>query len=130
MPSISNITVKDSALTDKVFEVLTPASGDGGVARLALKEGSAPAAFPMLTVVARPTANASRKTSIKVHVPYTYTDPATGLLKKGPAFELNVDGSMPDAFPEDLRDDAVAYGVNLVASSLIKAVIRDGYGLV
>lgn len=130
MPSINNITVKNAALADKVFEVLTPASGDGGVARLALKEGTAPAAFPVLTVVARPTTNASRKTSIKVHVPYTYTDPGTGLLKKGPAFELNVEGSMPDAFPVSLRDDAVAYGVNLVGSSLIKAVIRDGYGLV
>lgn len=130
MPNASNITVQNASAVDKVFEVLTPAGGDGGVARYALKEGAAPVAFPTMTVMARPTTNASRKTSTKVNVPYTFVDPVTGLLKKGPAFELNVEASMPDAYPEDVRDDAVAYGVNLLASALMRQVLRDGYGLV
>lgn len=130
MPNAVNIIVQDASATDKEFEVLTPSGGDGGVARYALKEGAAPVAFPSMTVVARPTTNASRKTSVKIHVPHTYTDPVTGLLKKGPAFELNVEASMPDAFPEDARDDAVAFGVNLTASTLMRQVFRDGYGLV
>lgn len=130
MPNASNIIVQNASATDKTFEVLTPSGGDGGVARYALKEGAAPVAFPSMTVMARPTTNASRKTSVKIHVPHTYIDPVTGLLKKGPAFELNVEASMPDAYPESTRDDAVAYGVNLVASTLMRQVFRDGYGLV
>lgn len=74
MPNAANITVQNASATDKVFEVLTPSGGDGGVARYALKEGSAPVAFPSMTVVARPTTNASRKTSVKIHVPHTYND--------------------------------------------------------
>lgn len=130
MPNAANIIVQDALEADCLFEVLTPSGGDGGVARYALKRGAAPVAFPSMTVVARPTTNASRKTSVKVHVPHTYTDPVTGLLKKGPAFELNIEASMPDAFPEDARDDAVAFGVNLAASPLMRQVFRDGYGLV
>lgn len=130
MPNASNIIVKDASAVDKTFEVLTPSGGDGGVARYALKVGAAPVAYPSMTVVARPTTNASRKSTMKVHVPYTYTDPVTGLLKKGPAFELNVEASMPDAFPESARDDAVAFGVNLAASAVMRQVFRDGYGLV
>lgn len=130
MPNAENITVQNATGVNKLFEVLTPSGGDGGVARYALKQGSAPVAFPSMTVVARSTTNASRKTSTKVHVPFTYTDPVSGLLKKGPAFELNIEASMPDAYPEDMRDDAVAYGVNLAASTLMRQVFRDGYGLV
>lgn len=130
MPNAVNIIVQNASAVNKTFEVLTPSGGDGGVARYALKEGSAPVAFPSMTVVARPTTNASRKTLTKVHVPFTYTDPVSGLLKKGPAFELNIEASMPDAYPEDMRDDAVAYGVNLAASTLMRQVFRDGYGLV
>lgn len=130
MPNATNIIVQNASAVDKTFEVLTPSGGDGGIARYALKEGAAPVAFPTLTVVARATTNASRKTSTKVHVPFTYSDPVSGLIKKGPAFELNIEASMPDAFPENMRDDAVAYGVNLAASSLMRQVFRDGYGLV
>lgn len=130
MPQIANITVKNAALVDKTFTVLTPAGGDGGVARFAIREGTAPAAFPVASVVARATTNGSRKTTVKVNVPQSYVDPVSGLVKKGPAFEMNVDASMPDSYPESMRDDAVAYGVNFLASTLMRDTLRNGYGLV
>lgn len=127
MPQAANITVKNHALADKVFTLMTAASGEGGVARWALKEGGSPVAYPTMTISAKATSNRSRKTQVKIRIPYHYTDATTGLVKAGPAYEFNGDFSVADEFPEAMRNDAVAFVANLTASLLVKEVCRDGY---
>lgn len=127
MPQAANITVQNGSSVDKTFTLLSPAAGDGGIAKWALKEGGSPVAFPVLTYAARPTPKRARKGQMKVHIPYSYTDATTGLVKSGPAFEFNGDFTVPDEFPESMRADAVAYVSNLVNSALMKECYRDGY---
>lgn len=127
MPQAQNITVQNASSVDKVFTLLTPAAGDNSLARWALKEGGSPAAFPTMTALARATNNKSRKSQLRIRIPYSYTDQVTGLVKAGPAFEFNGDFTVADEFPEGFRDDAVAYISNLVAHHLVKAGYRDGY---
>lgn len=129
MPQAANITVNNGATTpvSKLFTLMTPAAGDRGLAIWALKEGASPAVFPKFTAMAYATGNRSRKSQLKLHLPYSYTDSTTGLAKAGPAFEFNGDFTVPDEFPEALRADAVAYTANLIANAIIKEMIRDGY---
>lgn len=129
MPQAANITVNNAAAAAKVFTLMAPASGDGGLAVFQLKEGGSPVAFPTLTALAKATNNQSRKASVKYRHPYSYTETTTGLIKAGPAFELNVDASIPFAFPESLRPDAIALATNLIAHALVKELLRDGYPL-
>ncbi len=128
MPQAANLVINNGAGTPvaKTFELNSPASGDGGVAEWALKEGVISSIFPKVTAQARRTGNNSRKTSIKLRLPSSYTDTVTGLTKVGSAFELNIEASVPDDFPEALKNDAAAFSANLVANAIIKAMIRDG----
>lgn len=130
MPNAANLTVKNAANADKIFTLLTPASGDGGLAEFALKEGASPVAYPKFTFMAKRTANRSRKTQGKIRVPFSFIDPTTGVAKVVTAYEFNFDCSVADDFPDSARDDAVAYTANLVGHALVKAGLRDGYGMV
>lgn len=127
MPQAANITVQNGSAVNKTFTLMSPAAGDGGLTRWALKEGAAPVAFPRLTLLARATTNKSRKVQVKFTHPYSYTDTTTGLVKAGPQFEFNGDFTIPDEFPESMRNDAVAFVANLTASTLVKECYRDGY---
>lgn len=126
MPAAINLVVKNNALVDKTFTLNSPASGDGGVAEWVLKEGLISSVFPRLTASAVKTQNASRKVSIRFRLPSSFTDTNTNLPKVGAAFEFNGTASVPDDFPESLKDDAVAYTANIIAHALIKSMVRDG----
>lgn len=125
MPQAANLIIKNGANVDKTFTLITPAAGDSGVALWMLKEGTSPAVFPKLTHSAKPTGNKSRKSQMK------YAHPATDSnnLVVSTA-EANIAVSMPDDFPEVLRDDFIAYATNAFAHTLIKACNRDGYSAV
>lgn len=129
MPQAINITVKNGASTpvDKTFSLVTPAAGDGGIAMWALKEGSISAVFPTLTASAHRTGNKSRKLALKIRLPSSYNDAVTGLTSVNSAAEANVTVSVPDTFPEALKDDFVAYVTNIVGTALIKNMMRDAY---
>lgn len=126
MPQATNLVIKNAAAVDKTFILNTPAAGDNGVAEWALKEGLIASVFPKLTASARRTGNSSRKVSLKFRLPSSYTDTNTNLPKVGVGFEVNVEASVPDDYPEALKDDAVAYTANIIANALIKSMIRDG----
>lgn len=130
MPVAANLVVNNAAAVSKTFTLMAPAAGDGGIATFQLKEGGSPIAYPTLTALARATTNQSRKAQVKYRHPYSYTETTTGLIKAGPAFELNVDASIPFQFPETLRPDAIALATNLIAHALVKELLRDGYPLV
>jgi len=127
MPQATNLVINNGAGTPvaKTFELLTPAAGDNGVAEWALKEGTISSVFPRITALARKTGNQSRRVQIKLRIPSSYTDTVTGLTKVGSAFEADIYATVPDDFPETLKNDATAFTKNLVAATLAQAMIRD-----
>lgn len=129
MPQATDLVVKNGAATpvDKTFTLLAPASGNGGVAEWALKEGTIASVFPRFTASAQPNSNSrSRNTKMKLRIPSSYTDAATGLTQVASAFEVNITAVVPDDFPESLKADAVAFTTNLINTALVKAMVRDG----
>lgn len=127
MPQAIDLIVNNGAATpvSKTFTLISPASGDGGVATWALKEGAISSVFPMFTASARKTNNRSRKAQYKFRLPSSYTDTVTGLTAVSTAAEINFDVSVPDTFPEALKNDFVAYAVNLFSNALVKSMTRD-----
>lgn len=127
MPQATNLTVKNAAGTDKTFTLIAPASGDGGQAQWALKEGTISSVFPAVTAEAHRTGNSSRKLTVRVKLPASYTETVTGLTRVQNNALAVLAVSVPDDFPEALRDDFVAYTTNAFATALLKSMIRDAY---
>ena len=129
MPQAINLTIKNGASTpvDKTFSLVTPAAGDGGIAQWALKEGSISAVFPQFTASAGKTTNKSRKLTMRLSVPSSYTDAVTGLTNVGSGLLCTWTVSIPQDFPEAMKDDATAFIVNLTQHPLVKAMIHDAY---
>ncbi len=127
MPQASDITINNGAGTPvaKTFTLIAPAAGDGSYANWRLKEGTISTVFPRIAIQAR-AGNAVRKANIKLQIPSSYTDTVTGLTKVGSAFDCDINVTVPDDFPEALKSDAVAFVSNLLANTMVKAVIRDG----
>lgn len=126
MPQATNLTIKNAAGVDKTFTLLTPASGYGSLAEWALKEGATSVVYPTLSLAAHKTKNRSRKVAVKSRKPAAYTSVATGLPVVTSVFEVNVTVSVPDDFPDDQKDDAVAYATNALRTALVMACMRDG----
>lgn len=125
MPQAANIVVKNATNVDKTFTLLAPAAGFGSVAEWALKEGATAVVWPSFTLSAHKTSQNSRRVPFKVRVPATYVSVATGLPVVSSYMELNGTITVPDSFPDDQKDDAVAYMTGLVNSSLVKSCLRD-----
>lgn len=126
MPAAVDIVINNGAGTPvaKTFSLISPAAGDNAYANWRLKEGVISSVFPAIAVLARANGSA-RKANIKLRIPSSYTDSVTGLTKVGSAFDFNVDVTVPDDFPEALKNDAVAFASNLMANALIKLIVRD-----
>lgn len=112
----------------KNFDLISPAAGDGGVAKWVLKEGTIASVFPTVTAVARPSGNRAtdRRVQVKLRLPSSYTDTVTGLTKVGSAFEFDGYATIPADFPESLKNDAVAFAKNLIAHAMVQAMFKDG----
>lgn len=126
MPQAADIILKNNAGTDKTFTVYTPAAGDGSWAQWRLKEGAVSTAFPSIAAMARATPNVARKAQVKLQIPSSYVDAASGLTITGPKFDFEARVTVPDNFPENMKNDAIAYVKNLVAHAIIQAMLRDG----
>jgi len=129
MPQAQNITIDNGASTPqpKTFTLINPAAGDGGLAMWALKEGLISSVFPSFTAVAAKTANKSRKLTLKLRVPSSYTDLVTGLAVVGSAAEANVTMSIPDDFPESRKNDVTAFLTNIIKDALVQEMLHDAY---
>ena len=127
MPQATNLVVKNGATpaVDKTYVLITPASGDGGIAVWNLKEGPISAVFPSLTAMSNRNANGTRRLTLKYKLPSSYTESVTGLTNVGSRAEVNVDVRVPEDFPEALKNDFVAYTANIINSELIKSMMRD-----
>lgn len=124
MPSAVDLIINNGAAVAKTFTLMSPAAGDGSYANWRLKEGAISSVFPAIAISAR-SGNNARKANVKIRVPSSYTDTVTGLTKVGSAFDCNVDVTVPDDFPESLKNDAQAFVVNAIANAMVKACIRD-----
>ncbi len=129
MPQAQNIILNNGAGTPvaKIFELMAPAAGDGSYANWRLKEGTISEVFPRIAILTRPSGNSARKSIIKFQMPSSYTDAVTGLTSVGSAFDFEVNCTVPDNFPEALKNDAAAFATNLMANAIVRAVFRDGY---
>lgn len=119
------LVIKNAAGVDKTFTLISPAAGDGGIMEYALKEGTISSVFPKLTASATKSGNRSRKLKTKFILPSSWTDTVTGLTNVGSRAEFNGDVSVPDDFPESLKDDFVALATNAFRTALLQAMIRD-----
>lgn len=127
MPQATDITINNGAATPvaKTFSLYSPAAGDGSWAQWRLKEGTIASVFPRIAALARQTPNKARTVQTKLQIPSSYTDAVTGLTKVGSTFDAEVRVTVPDDFPENLKNDASAFLSNLVNHALIKAMNRD-----
>lgn len=126
MPAATNVTINNGAAVAKNFVLLTPASGDGSSALWALKEGAISSVFPTIEESARRNAKGdARKCSITLKLPSYYTVAATGLTAVGSAAVFNCTATIPNDFPEVLKDDFAAFAKNVLANTLLNACIRD-----
>ena len=127
MPQAVDIVLKNGAATpvDKTFTLMSPAAGDNSYANWRLREGVISSIFPRIAISAKANNNNARKANIKLQIPSSYTAAVTGLTKVGSTFDMNVDITVPDDFPEALKSDAVAFATNLMAHALVRAIIRD-----
>lgn len=133
MPQAANLVLNNGAATPvaKTFTLLAPAAGYGSMAEWALKEGAISSVFPRISALVRPgngptNRAGSKVTQIKLKVPSSYTDTVTGLTNVASAFEANISVTVPTDYPEALKDDAIAFLANCLASTLMKSVIKDG----
>lgn len=129
MPQAIDIVLNNGAATPvaKTFTLVSPAAGDNSYANWRLKEGVISTIFPRIAISAKSNSNKARKANIKLQIPSSYTATVTGLTHVGSAFDMNVDITVPDDFPEALRNDAVAFATNLMANAMVKAIVRDAY---
>lgn len=125
MPQAQNLIIKDASGTDRTFELITPASGDGAVAQWAYKAGPISSVFPLLTAAARPTGNKSRQLRVRLRLPSSYTDSVTGRTVVASGAEFNGTFAVPDDFPEALKPDFVAFTTNALKTALLQAMIKD-----
>ena len=124
MPKAIDLIVQNGAAANKTFTLTSPAAGDGGVAQWALKEGTISAVFPAFTSSSS-SRSKGRNLKLKFTHPSSYTDATTGLTMVNNRAEINISVSIPSDFPEAMKNDFVAYGVNLLNSAFVKSLIRD-----
>lgn len=128
MPQMTDITVENGAVppVSKTFTAITPASGYGSWAQWALKEGAIAAVFPTLNAKSTQlSGGAVQKLELEFRLPSSYTDSVTGLTNVGTFYGAKVQVTVPNTLPESLKGDSVAFLTNLIASNLIKAMLRD-----
>lgn len=128
MPQAQNLDINNGAATPvaKTFTLLTPAAGDGSSALWALREGTISKVNPTIEVSTRANAqNNARKCMVTLKVPSSYTQAATGLTAVGSSAVFNGSVTIPDDYPEVLKDDFVAFITNALNSALLKSCLRD-----
>lgn len=130
MPAMGNITVKNAANTDVVFEQVSAASGDNQPARWELTAASTmPIGRPYAELSSRYNADKTARKVIPVLVcPYLVTDVGTGQQRVA-ANVVFRNGEMvkPRNVPDTFVADATAYWAGLNGSALWKSSFNSGY---
>lgn len=130
MPSIANVTVKkNDGVTDIVYTTKSPAAGDTVPAVWRADSiGTAPSHQPEFRLTAREAqknaARALRSTFVYPQIATNSTTTVTSVINKAMA---STDWTIPKGMSAtDINEFASQYA-NLLASTLIKSCIKDGY---
>lgn len=133
MPSMASITVKkNDGTTDIVFDALSAAAGDGSPAVWRQDTGNTAglpvglrSLFKLWTQWNGP--KTARQMRFNLVFPYAVQDSTTTLYaaKDRVVFEGIV--TVPQAIPATNINEAIAQGLNLLASSLVKSSGQSGY---
>lgn len=131
MPAATDLVLNNGAGTPvaKTFTLVSPAAGDNSLATWALKEGTISSVFPKISSLARKVGGdvPSRRSQWSLYIPSSYTDSVTGLTRVGSGMSAEIKVTVADDFPEALKNDAVAFLMNLAANAAVfQAAVRDG----
>lgn len=133
MPTMANITVKkNDGTTDIIYGNLSAAAGDGSPAVWRQDTGQ-PAGMPvglrplcrLLTQWNGP--KTARQVKFDFAFPYAVQDSTTTLYSAKDRVVFTGLITVPQAIPGTNINEAVAQGLNLLASTLFKQAAQDGY---
>jgi hypothetical protein len=125
MPNMTNITVKKAdGTTDITYTGVSPSAGFGSSALFRSNSvGTSVAARPSLAVT--PVQRANRLVA-KVNFVYPIVDSATGkVVDYG---TIKGESNFPMAASDTDVSEGVSQGTNLIATTLIKSVMKEGNG--
>lgn len=127
MSTAANITVKkNDGVTDIVYGVLEGRSGDNPARWKAPALGATPVTQPEFRV-SQKTMNGSDKGKViaTFFFPYSVVNTTTGVtsVESREMFRLEYTGDL--AIPQVIRDEAVSQGVNLMASTGFKVMLKE-----
>lgn len=129
MPQMADITVKNAAGTDVIYNAATPSAGDKLSAvwtqnALTGIQGFRPR-FELKT-----SSNSSgdvRRADYTLTYPVTYTDSTTGLTRSLGFVKVVGTVFLPAALTTDQWNEAFVQAGNLLAASLIRSSVKDGF---
>lgn len=128
MPNLANITVKKAdGTTDIVYSAISASAGDKSPAMWRANVGSAPAFNPELRVSSE--FNGPR-TARRVKASYAYPYTVTGSDGKVTVSDRMVGDFtfvIPQSVPSNITDEAAVQLANLIASTLVKEMLKTGY---
>lgn len=127
MSTIANITVKkNDGTTDVIYGALEGRSGDNPARWKAPALGATPATQPEFRVASKPVLNSAKAKVVATFVlPYSVINSTTGVTSvvDRELFRLEYTGSFD--IPSAVRDEAVSQGMNLLASTSFKTMLKE-----
>lgn len=128
MPNMANITVKNKANADVVYNAATPSAGDRSPAVWRQNAASTIAGFrPKFTFVMRDNARKNgRLFNADLEFPVTITD-ANGELVLRAKVPIRASGTLPTNVSSEVVQDAFVQFGNLLVATLIRASADEGY---
>lgn len=130
MPSMANIVVKKyDGTTDVTYNALTASAGDNVAAQWRSESaGSQNNAKPVLALTSKFNGNRSaRRVEVQYRYPQMATDSTTGLATVVNLIPMTLSAAIPLGVPDTVVQEAVAQGLNLMGSDLVRLSIISGF---
>lgn len=130
MPAIADLTVKKyDGTTNIVYSGVQPSSGDGTPAVWKSQTvGTANAHQPEFRLAAKEGSNGAKRNSrVTFQYPQIATNTTTGVTSVIDRFSADVNVSCPKGMTQSDINEAVAQLTNILATTLIRDCLRQGY---
>lgn len=130
MPQAASFTVEDGAATpvDTLFTLLTPAAGKSAAVWVAKSKGPTVATQPKVDVSTTGT-KVGRALRLSFRLPYWVTG-TDGRVTVVDSQFASLSMTVPDTIPDANRADFVALFANIIATALVKEMLKDGHSAV
>lgn len=133
MPTMASITVKKAdTTTDIVFDAITASGGEASAA-VWRQDTGASASLPVglraqFTLTSKWNGpKTARQLQFNLAFPYAVQDSTTTLFSAKDRVVVSGVITLPQAIPASSLNEAVAQGMNLLASALVKSAMQAGY---